>query len=83
MRKIEDIEKMTLEEVKERFNNSAEHTVDSLSMWEKIYEWKHQNMLNQRLERINNSMLTLTKIVTALTAINVVVAIISVAINFI
>lgn len=46
MRKIEDIEKMTLEEVKERFNNSAEHTVDSLSMWEKIYEWKHQNMLN-------------------------------------
>lgn len=83
MRKIEDIEKMTLEEVKEQFNNSARHTVDSLSSWEKIYEWKQQDMLNQRLEKINQSMLTLTKIVTVLTAINVIFAIIAVVVNFI
>lgn len=78
MRKIEEIEEMTLEEVKKHFNNVAEHTVDSLSAWEKIYEWKQQDLLNQRLEKINNSMLTLTRIVTLLTAINVIVAIIAV-----
>lgn len=83
MRKIEDIEKMTLEDVKKMFNYSAEHVVDSLDFWEKIYEWKQQDLLNQRLEKINSSMLTLTKIVTVLTAINVVVAIISVVINLI
>lgn len=83
MRTIEAIEKMTLEEVKEQFNKSAEYTVSSLSSWEKIYEWKQQDLLNQRLERINNSMLKLTKIVTVLTAINVIVAIISVVINLV
>ena len=57
--------------------------VESLSTWQKIYEWKQQELLNQRLEKINTSMLNLTKIVTFLTAINVIVAVISIIVNFI
>lgn len=81
--KIEDIEKMSLEEVKERYNDISKNTSNSLSTWEKIYEWKQQDLLNQRLEKINVSMIRLTRIVTILTAVNVVAAVAAVLINFI
>lgn len=81
--KIEDIENMSLEDVKKKYDEVQTYVVESLSTWQKIYEWKQQELLNQRLEKINTSMLNLTKIVTFLTAINVIVAVISIIVNFI
>lgn len=80
---IEDIEKMTLDDVRKEYDRISQSTTNSLSTWQKIYEWKQQDLLNQRLENINISMLKLTKIVTVLTAINVIVAVLSVVVNFI
>lgn len=81
--KIEDIENMSLDDVKKKHDEVQTYVVESLSTWQKIYEWKRQELLNQRLEKINTSMLNLTKIVTFLTAINVIVAVISIIVNFI
>ena len=82
--KIEDIENMSLDDVKKKqYDEVQTYVVESLSTWQKIYEWKQQELLNQRLEKINTSMLNLTKIVTFLTAINVIVAVISIIVNFI
>lgn len=81
--KIEDIENMSLDDVKKKYGEVQTYVVESLSTWQKIYEWKQQELLNQRLEKINTSMLNLTKIVTFLTAINVIVAVISIIVNFI
>ena len=81
--KIEDIENMSLDDVKKKYDEGQTQVVESLSTWQKIYEWKQQELLNQRLEKINTSMLNLTKIVTFLTAINVIVAVISIIVNFI
>lgn len=81
--KIEDIENMSLDDVKKKYDEVQTYVVESLSTWQKIYEWKRQELLNQRLEKINTSMLNLTKIVTFLTAINVIVAVISIIVNFI
>lgn len=80
---IEDIEKLTLDDVRKEYDRISQSTTNSLSTWQKIYEWKQQDLLNQRLENINISMLKLTKIVTVLTAINVIVAVLSVVVNFI
>lgn len=81
--KIEDVENMSLDDVKKKHDEVQTYVVESLSTWQKIYEWKRQELLNQRLEKINTSMLNLTKIVTFLTAINVIVAVISIIVNFI
>ena len=80
---IEDIEKMTLDDVRKEYDRISQSTANSLGTWQKIYEWKQQDLLNQRLEKINISMLKLTKIVTILTAVNVIVAVISVVVNLI
>lgn len=81
MRKIEDIEKMSLNEIKVQFDEVAQYTTDALSTWQKIYEWKQQELLNNRLEKINNNMLRLTVVVTILTGINVIAAIMAIFCN--
>lgn len=49
--KIEDIENMSLDDVKKKYDEVQTYVVESLSTWQKIYEWKQQELLNQRLEK--------------------------------
>lgn len=74
---IQDIEKMTIDEVANYYNKVALNTVEALSTWQQIYFLKKQEESNKQLSKINKQMLMYTKAMTIMTIIVVVATIIN------
>ncbi|PXV88428.1 hypothetical protein C8E03_108155 [Lachnotalea glycerini] len=81
-RKIEDIEKMSLQEVAENYNDVARYTAEALSTWQQIYFIKKQEQINEQAQKINNQMLLYTKTMTILTIVVVIATIASLLIRY-
>jgi hypothetical protein len=80
--KIEEIEDLTLEGVKRKYNEHAVHTSEGLGFWQTIYNIKKQDELNTQLKSINEIMLKHTKWMTRLTLIMLFATLINVIIAF-
>jgi len=75
--KLREIEEMTLEEVIQHYDDTAQYTSVGLSFWQEIYNNKKQEQINNELKKVNKQMLQYTKIMTLLTIIVVISTIIS------
>lgn len=80
--KIEEIEKLTLDEVKKNYNEHAVSTCEGLASWQTIYNMKKQDELNSQLKGINEKILSYTKWMTILTLIVFLATIANVIIAF-
>jgi len=74
---IQDMNKMSMEEIKTKVNEQLTHCSGSLSTWLEYYLSRKQDETNDQLEKINRQMLIYTKVTVVLTIIVTITTIIS------
>lgn len=67
--KIEDIEKMSIEDVIKNHDKEAVNTVVGVSFWLEIYNNKKNELLVEEQRKLNKQMLLYTKAMTIMTVI--------------
>lgn len=80
--KIEEVENLTIDEVKQKYNEHAIHTSEGLAFWQTIYNMKKQDELNANLKNINEQMLKYTKWMAFFTFVVLVATIVNVVFLF-
>ncbi len=81
MESLEDIEKMSDEEIKKIFDDKAKTTSAGTAMWWDIYVGKQQDNLNKAMLKYTKKMFYLTVAVVIATIISLIISVISLLIS--